>query len=284
MEASSHPQLQYNTEKVAEAKTDHNIDRLDYLSFSDSEAANHFVCSSYHRVGETLTGKMCVLTQQDSEIRLTQLSDEFKFGIFSQSVRQIAPNSCSIKVGCSDAHFRVFTLSNSDDGVTLNQDKDLQIKEYMILNHHESEFGEYAFAMDSGDLIVYDVETDQEKFSQSQAHEYQAWTVFCDPYQQNIVYTGADDTKFKGWDLRVSGVPTFTSKEHEYGVTCIRDWLGDSHYLVTGKSYSDVQAPMIRNSDFGTKEHSKHQQRLWISGCKFGISSITKILKTNSRM
>ncbi|CAI2372291.1 unnamed protein product [Moneuplotes crassus] len=100
----------------------------------------------------------------------------------------------------------------------------------------------------------------------------------------DIVYTGADDTKFKGWDLRVSGVPTFTSKEHEYGVTCIRDWLGDSHYLVTGKSYSDVQARTIRNSDFGTKEHSKHQQRLWISGCKFGISSITKILKTNSRM
>ena len=51
------------------------------------------------------------------------------------------------------------------------------------------------------------------------------------------MYSGADDAKFKGWDTRIEGTfPIFQSKEHEYGVTCIKSWMDEEHYLVTGQS------------------------------------------------
>ena len=45
------------------------------------------------------------------------------------------------------------------------------------------------------------------------AHDYEAWIAAFDAYQPNVVYTGGDDTLFKGWDTRIDpSLSLFTNK------------------------------------------------------------------------
>mmetsp|Transcript_35762 Transcript_35762/g.41373 ORF Transcript_35762/g.41373 Transcript_35762/m.41373 type:complete len:142 (+) Transcript_35762:411-836(+) len=87
--------------------------------------------------------------------------------------------------------------------------------------------------MDSGDLHVVDRATNEVKFTQEKAHEYQMWFTMLDSSDDNIVYTAADDTRFKGWDVRAPGAPIF-SCQHDYGVCCIKPWAYSDQTLLTG--------------------------------------------------
>ena len=89
--------------------------------------------------------------------------------------------------------------------------------------------------MDQGDLVLVDQAEWAVKSKVANAHEYQMWCVLQDRQTPELVYTGADDTKFKGWDMRTGGTPIFSINDHEYGVCCIKPWLDtDAYVLMTG--------------------------------------------------
>ena len=64
----------------------------------------------------------------------------------------------------------------------------------------------------------------------------QAWIAAFDRHQPELVYTGADDSLLKGWDLRNDMTrPIFTVRDqHEAGVCALQSHPQDERYLASG--------------------------------------------------
>ena len=73
--------------------------------------------------------------------------------------------------------------------------------------------------------------------SQWKAHAFEAWVTAGDPWLPHLVYSGGDDAKLRGWDLRLAGSPSccvFTSTHHSTGVCSIQSHPLREHILASG--------------------------------------------------
>ncbi|PPQ80813.1 hypothetical protein CVT25_001938 [Psilocybe cyanescens] len=74
------------------------------------------------------------------------------------------------------------------------------------------------------------------------AHDYEPWIAAWNYYDTNIIYSGGDDLKLKGWDIRQGfAQPTFVNKKFEAGVTSIQSHPHIEHLLAVGGYNNTVQ-------------------------------------------
>ncbi|OJT15835.1 Diphthine methyltransferase [Trametes pubescens] len=83
------------------------------------------------------------------------------------------------------------------------------------------------------------------------AHDYEPWIAAWDYWNSNVVYSGGDDLKMKGWDIRQGGSsPLFVNKRFDAGVTTIQSHPHIEHILAVG-SYNntvcifDTRKPLV---------------------------------------
>ncbi|KAI0689612.1 WD-40 repeat-containing protein [Cytidiella melzeri] len=71
------------------------------------------------------------------------------------------------------------------------------------------------------------------------AHDFEPWIAAWNYWDTNTIYTGGDDLKMKGWDVRQGfSQPTFVNKRFVAGVTTIQNHPYVEHLLAVG-SYDD---------------------------------------------
>jgi WD40 repeat protein len=72
--------------------------------------------------------------------------------------------------------------------------------------------------MSSGDITILDLDPTSSTLTESltwHAHDFEAWIVGWNYHDTNILYTGADDCRLKGWDKRMDcSYATFVSKAY----------------------------------------------------------------------
>lgn len=91
-------------------------------------------------------------------------------------------------------------------------------KSLFILLNHNSEQPQIAVSLSSGDITILDLDPSSSTLTESltwHAHDFEAWIVGWNYHDTNILYTGADDCRLKGWDKRMDcNYATFTSKAY----------------------------------------------------------------------
>ncbi|XP_074649198.1 diphthine methyltransferase-like [Tubulanus polymorphus] len=103
-----------------------------------------------------------------------------------------------------------------------------------------SEAPKLSYSNSSGNVGVAQIsESSVKTVQQWTAHDFESWISAFDYWNNDIIYSGGDDTKFKGWDTRTDcSRPIFTKKHHDMGVCSIQsNWMNEN-ILCTG-SYDE---------------------------------------------
>ncbi|KAG0375814.1 Diphthine methyltransferase [Mortierella sp. AD032] len=105
-----------------------------------------------------------------------------------------------------------------------------------------SEQPQIAVSLSNGDITILELDPTSSTLTESltwHAHDFEAWIVGWNYHDTNVLYTGADDARLKGWDRRMDcSYATFTSRAHQMGVCSIQSNPHDEHTLATG-SYDE---------------------------------------------
>ncbi|KAF9919611.1 Diphthine methyltransferase [Linnemannia zychae] len=85
-----------------------------------------------------------------------------------------------------------------------------------------SEQPRIAVSLSNGDITILDLDPASSTLTEDitwHAHDLEAWIVGWNYHDTNILYTGADDCRLKGWDKRMDcSYATFTSKAYDENV------------------------------------------------------------------
>ncbi|KAF9565939.1 Diphthine methyltransferase [Mortierella alpina] len=125
---------------------------------------------------------------------------------------------------------------------TTNTEKRLALSLDWSNRIHASATPNVAVSLSNGDITILEMDPSSSTLKETltwHAHDFEAWIVGWNYHDTNVLYTGADDCRLKGWDTRMDcSYATFTSKAHQMGVCSIQSNPHDEFTLATG-SYDE---------------------------------------------
>jgi len=88
----------------------------------------------------------------------------------------------------------------------------------------------------NGYITLYEFgDNDLKQLDHWKAHTLEAWVAAFDQWNPNVIYTGADDCLFKGYDTRIgTSMSTFVNKQHDAGVCTVQVNPHNENILATG--------------------------------------------------
>ncbi|RUS75484.1 hypothetical protein EGW08_016752 [Elysia chlorotica] len=92
----------------------------------------------------------------------------------------------------------------------------------------------------AGYLTVFDVEQGLTPSISWHAHDYEAWITAFHKFDNNLVFSGGDDCRLKGWDTRDHSRPAFISKRHQMGVCSMQSHPCLEHVFASGSYDEEV--------------------------------------------
>ncbi|KAJ3800730.1 WD40-repeat-containing domain protein [Lentinula aff. detonsa] len=106
-----------------------------------------------------------------------------------------------------------------------------------------SNLGKLVVSCSDGDLVLLDHTTSSiEVTNKWTSHEYEPWIAAWNYWDTNMIYSGGDDFKLKGWDIRTDlRDPTFVNKRFEAGITTIQSHPHIEHLLAVGSYDASVR-------------------------------------------
>ncbi|KAI0825128.1 WD40 repeat-like protein [Trametes gibbosa] len=165
----------------------------------------------------------------------------------------------TLAIADSEGHITLHALHNDEDRLQLVQTIPCASTETLCLSLDWSSrrdptdgLGNLIVSLSDGSLSLLQPEgTSGLTVTNSwHAHDYEPWISAWDYWDTNVVYSGGDDLKMKGWDIRQGGTPTFVNKRFDAGVTTIQSHPHIEHVLAVG-SYDnavrifDTRKPLV---------------------------------------
>lgn len=192
----------------------------------------------------TRVGGLYLFTLGDDGYNLQELQTIETSGIFDIKWRKPGPGLVPcLGQASADGTLRLYTLLD-DDKPTLQETANLDIDSSMCLSLDwspmESE-PQIAVSHSNGTLTIVDVGQSEPQVSSSgQAHELETWITSFDSWHPKLIYTGADDCQFCGWDIRqgLDSAVFRNKKTHSMGVCSVQTNPQIEHSLITG-SYDE---------------------------------------------
>ncbi|XP_033109190.1 diphthine methyltransferase-like isoform X2 [Anneissia japonica] len=156
---------------------------------------------------ESLEHPVLALVNADGELQLLQLNDKI---LHNTNSSVIGDDRLGLSLDWSNAKYH-----NSEPSIVTSDSKGM-VSTFQVSN-----------------------ERSLSQISQWTAHEFEAWISAFDYWQPNVIYSGGDDCRLKGWDIRKPcHAPTFVSKSHSMGVCSIHSNRWRENIIATG-SYDE---------------------------------------------
>ncbi|GAA5857230.1 hypothetical protein JCM8547_009386 [Rhodosporidiobolus lusitaniae] len=143
-------------------------------------------------------------------------------------------------------------------------------------------------SLSNGSISILGGESSFKVTSTWHAHDFEPWIAAFDAWEPNTVWTGGDDLKLKGWDLRQGcDMPTFVNKRSfEGGVTTINSHPLVENLFAVGSYDSrirlfDRRKPQVPLTEFDAgggiwrlKWHTSNHGRLLVAGMHGGFKVV----------
>ena len=233
-----HPPI--NCTQLASLNTPLNTNTVEWCPIESH--SNLLLCGTYtlqsglNRAGNielygVTNGSLVLYNRYDEGagvLDLKWLSTNSFGNIFSavNSIGQLSLYSMTTNETCRVNRMQCAQVCDRSDGSELCLSVDwVNCKEMSIIL--SDSLGRLAFMVccDTGELVCS---------SQWKAHEYEAWVTARDHWNVHLVYSGGDDNKLRGWDLRMPNSSVFTSHHHATGVCSVQSHPLREFLLATG--------------------------------------------------
>jgi len=164
-------------------------------------------------------------------------------------------NQAALAIADSEGHITLCGWVHEEGQLTTLQSIACASEDILCLSldwssrrHESSNLGSIICSLSNGSLALLRSDSQELLLAASwHAHEFEPWIAAWDYWNENVVYSGGDDLKMKGWDIRQDlAQPTFINKRFDAGITTIQSHPCQEHVIAVGSYDNTVRIFDVR--------------------------------------